>query len=33
MFVSGLGAAIVCLVVIIIIGLISMRVWPGFSVA
>jgi sodium-dependent dicarboxylate transporter 2/3/5 len=33
MFVTGLGAAIVCLVVIIIVSLISMRVWPGFGVA
>jgi sodium-dependent dicarboxylate transporter 2/3/5 len=33
MFVAGLGAAIVCLVVIIIVGLISMRVWPGFGFA
>ena len=33
MFVAGLGAAIVCLVVIIVVSLISMRVWPGFGVA
>jgi sodium-dependent dicarboxylate transporter 2/3/5 len=33
MFVAGLGAAIVCLVVIIIVSLILMRVWPGFSFA
>jgi sodium-dependent dicarboxylate transporter 2/3/5 len=30
MFVKGLGAAIVCLVVIVIVSLISMRVWAGF---
>jgi di/tricarboxylate transporter len=33
MFLAGLGAAIVCLVVIIVVSLISMRVWPGFGVA
>jgi solute carrier family 13 (sodium-dependent dicarboxylate transporter), member 2/3/5 len=33
MFVTGLGAAIVCLVVIIVVSLISMRVWPGFGLA
>jgi sodium-dependent dicarboxylate transporter 2/3/5 len=33
MFVAGLGAAIVCLIVIIVVGLISMRVWPGFWMA
>jgi sodium-dependent dicarboxylate transporter 2/3/5 len=33
MFVTGLGAAIVCLVVIIVVSLISMRVWAGFGVA
>ena len=33
MFVTGFGAAIVCLLVIIIISLISMRVWPGFGLA
>jgi sodium-dependent dicarboxylate transporter 2/3/5 len=33
MFVTGLGAVIVCLVVIIIVGLISMRIWPAFSTA
>jgi len=30
MFVKGLGAAIVCLIVIIAVALISMRVWAGF---
>jgi len=30
MFVKGLGAAIVCLIVIIVVSLISMRVWAGF---
>jgi len=33
MFVAGLGAAIVCLIVIIVVSLISMRVWPGFGIA
>jgi len=33
MFVTGLGAAIVCLVVIIVVSLISMRIWPGFGTA
>src|SRR5262245_59251084 len=33
MFVAGLGAAIVCLVVIVVVSLISMQFWPGFSVA
>jgi di/tricarboxylate transporter len=33
MFVTGLGAPIVCLVVIIIVGLLSMRIWPAFSTA
>jgi solute carrier family 13 (sodium-dependent dicarboxylate transporter), member 2/3/5 len=33
MFVAGLGAAIVCLIVIVVVSLISMRVWPGFGVA
>ena len=33
MFLAGLGAALVCLVVIVIVGLLSMRLWPGFAIA
>jgi sodium-dependent dicarboxylate transporter 2/3/5 len=33
MFVAGFGAAVVCLLVIIIIAIVSMRIWPGFAVA
>ena len=33
MFIVGLGAAIVCLVVIVIVSFVSMLAWPGFSLA
>ena len=33
MFLAGLGAALVCLVVIVIVGFLSMRLWPGFAIA
>jgi len=33
MFIAGLGAALVCLLVIIIVAIVSIRIWPGFAVA
>jgi len=33
MFVAGFGAACVCLAVIVIIGVLSIQFWPGFSTA
>ena len=33
MFLAGLGAALICLVVIVIVGVLSIRFWPGFAIA
>jgi di/tricarboxylate transporter len=33
MFVAGFGAALLCLIVIVIVSVLSMRFWSGFSVA
>ena len=33
MFVSGLGAACVCLIVIVLISVLSIQFWPGFAAA
>jgi hypothetical protein len=33
MFVRGFGAALLCLVVIVVVGWLSMLSWPGFATA
>ena len=33
MFVAGFGAALICLAVIVIVSVLSMRLWPGFAIA
>jgi di/tricarboxylate transporter len=33
MFVAGFGAACICLIVIVVISVLSIRFWPGFAIA